>query len=407
MSARSGLFVVLALCTAGALAQTTPRFDGERKREPAVQPTAPQRQLLPPYRLELSPPAGADENAPILARPLPSTAIGLAVGERSCTLSVRPESGAGASWQGTSDATCARQETLQLPLGRYRVRLAMRWTPSGETTARDDTQDLVYEVRAGDRLRVRSLRLEPQRPEARSPLKLAWEVENVGPHPVQPLVIEVLRDGQLVERRTRSSLAPGQSINDGFIVTPTQAQRITLAINADPDNRSGEPAAHHGNNRATVSAEVAPGPPPTPVIVLGELQDSPGRSGYRPTSWSRSVTLCNVDPDARYVSELRGPRCAPSPLPCTGLYSGTPSRGEFWAGAFNANGSAMRPSCPGGLELPAGLQPGTLQGPIGSQNEHRFELQVFAEKNGRRSATASAAFSVQPNCRPPCVPLDR
>jgi len=398
--------LLAAACVVGAVAQTAgPRFDGERKRDPLVPLVKPAQPVLPPYRLVITPASAVDENQPIQVQPQPSPAVANAQGERSCTVSLRPESGSGASWQGVPDTSCSRIDTLRLPMGTYRARLTMRWRPAGETMAREDSHDLPYAVRVGDRVRVLSLRTEPAQPETRVAAKLAWEVLNSGPQAVAPLVVEFRRDGQVVERRTRPSLAPGEVWRDGFIFTVAEARRVALGIVADPDNRAGEPEPHRANNSLERFADVVPGPPPTPVLVLGDVTPNPGITGQRPATWSRALTLCNVDPDARYVSEVRGPACMP--LPCGGPYSGTPSRGDFRAGAFNANGSALTPACPGGLSFAGGLNPGTWQGPIGHTREHRFDLTVFAEKNGRRSPAATASFTVQPNCRPPCVETER
>lgn len=405
MSARHAIAALLLAGTAAALAQTTPRFDGERKRDPVVPTVKPAQPVLPPYRLAITPPQAADESQPIVVQPQPSTAIANAVGDRACIVSFRPDSGAGTSLQGTPDPSCSRADTVRLPEGTYRARLTMRWRPAGETALREDSHELPYAVRVGDRVRVLSLRVEPSQVETRVSSKLAWEVLNTGPLPVQPLVVEMRRDQQAVERRTRSSLAPGEVWRDSFAFTATEARRVTLGIVADPDNRSGEPGPHWVNNRAELAVDVRSGPPPTPVLLLGDLVTPPGLAGARPATWTRKITLCNVDPSARYVSEVRGPKC--SPMPCSGPYSGTPARGDFRPGSVFENGSTLVPACPGGLAFAGALKPGDLMGPIGHSREHRFDYTVFAEKDGRRSSPVSVSFTVPPNCRPPCVEQER
>lgn len=392
MNAPAWMAALLATCAFGAWAQSTPRFDGERKHSPIV---------LPPYRLSISPAVQADENQAIVVQPVPGTSAA-AASERSCTISFRPDSGAGSSWQGLPDAGCARQDTLRLPVGAYWVRLTMRWKALDEAVMREDSHDLPYKVRAGDRLRLQAVRVEPAQPQPMTPAKLAWELQNTGPVPLQPVVVEIQRDGQAVDRRTRSALAPGETWRDGFAFTAGEGQRVSLALIADPDGRSGEPDAHRTNNRAERVVDMQAAPPPTPLLVLGEVTPNTPLPGVRAATWSRLMTICNVDPTARYVSEFRGPGCMP--LPCTGPYSGTPARGDFRPGSFAADGTTMSaPACPTGLPFAGGLKPGILQGPIGHTREHGFDLTVFAEKNGRRSPSASVSFTVAPNCRPPCV----
>ena len=349
----------------------------------------------PAYRLEITPPSPAEESSAIRVRPVATSAGERDLQGRTCTISVRPAGGgAGTSWQGAPDASCSRQDVVRLPAGAYTVRLVVAGT--GAAT-RAQTQEVPYEVRPGDRVRLRPLSLEPARPESNVAAKVFWEVENVGPLPVAQLVVVLRSNGQVVERKTWAALSPGETRRDAFSFTPTTQTRMDFSVEADEGNRAGEPEAHRANNRASTAFDVAPGPPPTPVIVLGPILSS-GRSNV----WARDLTICNVDPHARYTSEFSGPRCKGG-LPCSGPYSGVPADGDFRVGSFFQIGAALTPGCPGGLPFRGGLKPGALQGPVGIVNDHRFEFRVVAEKNGRRVPSRTEAFTVPANCRFPCV----
>ncbi len=397
--------LTLCLVAACVQAQTTPRFDGERKRDPPLAPQPQTTAMLPPYRLALSPPGEGDESRPLQLQAQPTAAVGNVQSDLSCSFSIRPDRGTGATWTTPPDPGCTRLHTQLLPAGAYWARLTVRWRARGEAAVREDTHELPYKVRVADRLRLLSLRLEPVAPETGVPAKLAWELENIGPNAVQPMAVDVLRNGQVVARRTRDRLAPREIWRDAWTFTPDAAGSTRFALVADPDNLAGETEALRANNRAERSADIGAGPPPVPLLLVGPIETMPGPAGARATIWARRVTICNVDPQAFYRIKVDGPTCVG--LPCSAPYNGSPAAGHYRPGAFQVMGSWLDPGCPAGLAFSGGLDPGVLQGPIGSVHEHHFEVGVVAERNGRRSPGASIGFTVAPNCRPPCVDLQR
>lgn len=405
MSARRLAAALLLSAAAVAAAQTTPRFEGERRRDAPLAPQPQPTAVLPPYRLALSPASEGDEGRPLQLQAQPTAAVGNVQSDLSCSFSIRPDRGAGATWTTPPDPGCMRLHSQPLAAGAWWVRLSVRWRPRGEAVVREDSHELPFKVRVADRLRLLSLQLEPAAPETGVPAKLAWEIENIGPQAVQPLALDLLRDGQVVARRTRDRLAPREIWREAWTFTPDTAGTTRYALVVDPDNRAGETEPLRANNRGERVAVVGVGPPPVPLLLLGPVLTVPGPAGARRTVWSRRVTICNVDPQAFYRTTVSGPMCLG--LPCSGPYSGSPAAGHFRPGAFQLMGSWLDPGCPGGLPFSGGLDPGALQGPIGRVDEHRFEVGVVAERNGRRSAGAAISFTVAPNCRPPCVDLER
>jgi len=339
------------------------------------------QKAVAPYRIDVSPPTRGVDSATITLKPVPTGTA--AIAEKMCALSVRPANGTGNSWQGTADPTCALDAFVRLPIGQYIIRLAILWKASGNTAGINQVQEIPYEVRAGDRLKIRSLTLDRGPLATNSDGKVLIEIANIGPVVVPRSSIKGIfrsaNGSKVVMEKQIAPLQPGAVYRDGVSFFPVRSGRSTLAIEVDMANIAGEGSEFLANNKAELSFDVGPGAPPKPVLATGStrVQEVPHMN-----TWEISYAICNVDPEASYAVSLRClDNCtdpgislnaaAPSTPICTPL-------GECGGGAQYLPDGGGR--CPPNLSFPGAIQPPRLKRFISPYAAHDYELGVQAEK---------------------------
>lgn len=354
-----------------------------------------------PFRIDVSPPQTGVDSGVIRVKPMPTMPMSLA--DKTCALSIRPAVGSGTSWQGAPDATCSREDTVRLPIGHYTIRLAVLWRPTGSSTGYNQAQDAAYEVKAGDRLRVRGLALEGSPPATNISGKARFEIENVSPVAVRGFMVRGRfhsPDGaQLVLEKRIGAIQPGEVVRDAAAFFPVRPGRSQVSVEADLENVGGEGPGFLSTSKAELQFDVAPGPPPKPLIVPGAIRTQKTLAIHE---WILDFTVCNVDPDALYRPKLTCPTCRDIPplpiLPCT------PSRGDCPAGSFSASGIGLAPQCPGGLVFRGAFKPGEARGSISPFADHDYQLTVEAQKIGRTVSSDTRTIHAPTDCRlSPCV----
>jgi hypothetical protein len=357
------------------------------------------RAALPPFKIAVTPPLTSVEGTALRLRAVvtqPAT-----VSQQVCKLEVWSEAqGHGspvAIWAGASDPGCSREETVNLPSGRYVVKLGAGWQPAGGGPSRFTTIETPYEVTAGDKVQLTRCAFSTRQPMAGRPLSVSWEVRNLSAYPVGSFRVSVLVDQQEVAGTVFvETLAAGAASSRTVTFTPRSAGTFRTRCSADPENKFHEPPDAFKNNTVNGEINVLQAEVLRPVIQLGKLHMSP-------IYWKQEYTICNVDLDAFYKNELSG-----CPLPCTGGWDGTPSR-DFTVNSFSADGSGITPRCPAGLTSSAALNPGTAEGTRNQYEDRTYTLKVTASKDGQ-SAGVSVPIRVPQNCGmlsiPICVPME-
>ncbi len=366
-----------------------------------------QQKVTTPYRIEVTPPQAGLDSAVIRVKPMP--AMPLAIADKTCALSIRPTSGTpGTAWQGQPDPTCSREESLRLPIGLYTIHLAILWRPSGSTTGRNDTQDLPYEVRAGDRLRVLSLRRDTTQPATNTAGKYTFAIENVGLVPINGVWVRGWLHGpsgaQLLIERRIGGIRPGEVVNDAMQYIPVSPGPSRVSVEVDSENVAGEVGDFRNNNKMQQEFAVAPGPPPKPILVPGAITTQ--RSAARST-WVLEFTVCNIDPDAAYQPRLMCTNCPNRIEPADWGWC-TPSQGgAYFCGstAIALDGNGITPRCPGGLAFRGAIKPESKLKEISPWADRDFQLLVQAKKPGQVTVTSDVInIHVPTDCRlPPCV----
>ena len=339
------------------------------------------QKAVAPYRIDVSPPTHGVDSATITVKPVPTGTAVLA--EKMCALSVRPVNGTSNAWQGTADPTCAKNAILRLPVGQYIIRLAILWKALGNTAGLNQVQELPYEVRAGDRLKVQSLTLDRTPLATNSDGKALIEIVNVGPVAVPRFSMKGIfrsADGsKVVLEKQIAPLQPGAVYRDGVAFFPVRSGRSTLAIEVDSANAASEGSGFLSNNKAELSFDVGPGAPPKPVLVTGstQVQEAPHMN-----TWELSYAICNVDPEASYAVSLRClDHCTDPGISLNAAAPSTPlcaPLGECGGGAHYLPDGGGR--CPPNLPFPGAIQPARLKRFISPYAAHDYELGVQAEK---------------------------
>ncbi len=343
---------------------------------------------LPPYKIAVTPPGSALEGAPVRIRPIATGAA--AIAQQVCRLEVWREGNAhGAFWAGASDAGCSREEAMNLPAGRYVVKLAMSWeTVGGPVTAvrgsRRATAETPYEVTSTEKLQMTKCEFSPIRPMAGRAANVSWEVRNLASAPLGPFRVSIVVSHQAVDSFTVAALAAGAAFSRTAPWTPQTPGTFRVQCIVDPENAVNESPSFLKNNTMNNEITVVSADVLRPVIVLGTLRLSP-------VGWSQDYTVCNVDVDADYRPEMVG--CA---RPCNGGWNGVPSR-DFTPDRVSANGSGISPGCPGGLVSRTAFKPGPADGPRNHYEDKTYTLKVRASREGR-SAESSVPVRVPQYC---------
>ncbi|MEQ1627610.1 MAG: CARDB domain-containing protein [Nitrospira sp.] len=361
------------------LDQTVAWAQGVAKDRTAARDFA--QKAVAPYRIDVSPPTRGVDSATITLRPIPTGTSALV--EKMCALSVRPANGTGKSWQGTADPTCAKDAIVRLPVGHYIIRLAILWKASGNTAGLNQVQELPYEVRAGDRLKVQSLTLDRSPLATNSDGKVLIEIANVGPVAVPRFSIKGIfrsaNGSKVVMDKQIAPLQPGAVYRDGVGFFPIRSGRSALAIEVDSANAASEGSEFLSNNKAELSFDVGPGAPPKPVLATGStrVQEVPHMN-----TWEISYAICNVDPEASYAVSLRClDNCTDPGISLNAAAPSTPictPIGECSGGAQYLPDGGDR--CPPNLPFPGAIQFPRLKRFISPYAAHDYELGVQAEK---------------------------
>lgn len=349
---------------------------------------------MPPYKIAATPPVSAPEGTPVRIRPVAAGAA--AISQQVCKLEVWSEGNAhGAVWTGTPDPGCSREEAINLPAGRYAVKLAIGWQAAGGVS-RSATAETPYEVTGSEKLQITKCDFTPARPMAGRAATVSWEVRNLARSPLGPFRVSIVVSHAAVDSFTVGALAAGSTFSRSASFTPAAPGTFRVQCTVDPENAVHESQAFLKNNTifgelTVVSADVL-----TPTIVLGTLHMSP-------IWWKQEYTVCNTDVDADYRIELTG--CA---FPCVGGWNGVPSR-DFTPDRVSADGSGISPRCPAGLVSRVAFNPGTAEGPRNQYEDRTYNLKITASRDGR-SASTSVPVRVPQNCGmlsiPICVPME-
>ncbi len=357
------------------------------------------RPTLPPFKIAATPPLAAVEGTAVKLKPVVTGPA--SISQQVCKLEVFPEAQGGhgapvAVWTASPDPMCSREESVNLPSGRYVVKLAAGWQPAGGGSSRFATIETPYEVTPADKVQMTQCAFSTAQPMAGRPLSVSWEVRNRSAYPLGSFRVSIIVDEHSVGNVFVASLAPGEAASRTATFTPGSAGMFRTRCSADPDNKFHEPPEHFKNNTMNGEINVRAAEVLRPVVQLGKLHMSP-------IYWKQEYTICNVDLDAFYKNELRG-----CPIPCTGGWDGTPSR-DFTAISFSADGSGITPRCPAGLTSSAALNPGTAEGTRNQYEDRTYTLTVTATKDGQ-SAGVTVPVRVPQNCGmlsiPICVPME-
>lgn len=411
---------ILAVCVlASGMAILGPSHSGaQAARGDRTAPSAMDQKVMIPYQISITPPARAVDSETTRLRPIPVGVTG--VSQKTCAFSVRPAGGGPNVWQETADPTCAKEYSVKLPAGQFVVHLAVLWRLSGSSKVYNQAQDLSYEVRPGDRIKIRSLALDRNPVATNVAGKVIVEVENVGPVALSRLNLKgiftspagskVVRDVQI------GSLRPGAIHQEGIGFFPLRSGPSSVGVEIDMANAAGEGEGFAVNNKATVNFTAMPGPPPTPGIQTGTPSMSQtgvvAPPGVPASSWTLRYSVCNIDPEAVYAMTLTCMNNCSEPgvaLFTTSAGVGNWNRicdpqGQCPTG-FSAQNDGR---CPTNLPFP-GVITGQFTGPISSYADHDFELSVQAEKkHGPTTFSRTVKVVHVPKiCQlPPCTPTE-
>lgn len=353
----------------------------------------PARAENPPYTIQATPQATASEGSPVRFRPIRSPNT-LAPGS-VCILEVWPEGTAhGAIWSGARDPGCSREDAVNLPVGRYVVKLNVTWQGPGRGPLLSGTSTLPYAVISSvNKLQMWACGFTPARPMVGRSASLTWEVRSGGPGALGPFRVSILVGHQPVDSFIVDALAAGARFSRIVSWTPPSAGTFRLECAADPENAAHEDASQRKDNTIFDQVTVLSAATLKPLVVLRTLRLSP-------IGWSQDYAVCNVDRDAFYRVELTG--CA---RPCVGGYDGVPSR-DFSGTALSDGGGA----CPANLPSRIALAPGPAEGPRNQYEDKTYTLKVTATKDGTSADSGPIPIRVPQHCGmlsiPICVPME-
>ncbi len=385
-------------------------------------PPSMEQKVMMPYQLSVTPADRAVDSDLFRLKPVLIPVKGLT--QKACALSIRSASGGAVVWQQPADTTCSREHAVRLPIGQYRIKLAVLWGLSGSTTTYNQVQEVPYEVRAGDRLKVIGLTLHENLATTNRMAKVFVEVHNIGPIPVRSFTIRAFfqsANGMQTLRESRfGQLNPGQNLREGIGFLPVRGGSATVRVEVDKENVAGEPQEFVTNNFRELSFNIEFGEVVKPVLVPGNISTHITRTGKH--MWVADYTICNVDPDAVYniihgcptcrgVTRLlpigNGPHdCRPAQEP--GRPICLPS-----GGVFVADGTGMQPPCPANLPLRGALKPpGGIDGEISPFATHDYSYEILAARTVQNnflvgSNSNEIIVHVPQTCRlPTCTPTE-
>ncbi|HEY3348493.1 MAG TPA: CARDB domain-containing protein [Thermoanaerobaculia bacterium] len=349
---------------------------------------ASSRAEYPPYSIQATPSGSGPEGTPVRLRPI-RTGSGT-IASPVCKFEVWPQAAAhGAVWTGGPDPTCAREESVPLPPGRYVLKLGVTWKAGGSDHS--GTADSPYEVTSSvNKLALTKCDVTPAGPAAGKSASVTWEVRSGSPVALGPFRVVVVADHATVDSFSVATLAPGASTSRSVSWTPARAVAVALSCEADPENVVGESPALRADNTLRPTVNVVPPGLPRPIVVLGKLT-------LDKTQWHQEYSVCNVDVDADYDTDLTG--CAGCNA---GWYGGVPSKA--FPGLVKAEGSTAKPPCGAGLPWRAAFSPGPAKGWRNQYEDKTYTLKVSASRDGSRETT-SISIQVPRHCGMLSIPI--
>ena len=181
------------------------------------------RLVMPPFKIAMTPPLSAPEGAAVKIKPLVTRDASISQG---CKIEVWPEGQARAVWASTTDPGCSREDTVNLPSGRYVVKLTAGYFPGGGAPGRSTTVETPYEITAGEKLMMSKCTFSTPSPMAGRPMDVSWEVRNVSTFPLGPFPVSVVVGHEAVDNFTVATLAAGATVSRTATFTPRSAGRI-------------------------------------------------------------------------------------------------------------------------------------------------------------------------------------
>ena len=204
---------------------------------------------LAPYRLKVQPLTGANSDTPVRLRAEPSGTGATA----SCKFEAIPASG-GTAWSAARDNCSEASPTLAV--GSYTLRLTMRQgrPGGGYDDLTEEKRD--YVVSNAPNFAITSLVLDPQiQPAAGDITKVHMKMKNQGTETLRDLPWVVKERGNVVNRGTKSSLAPGEEFEVVVRLDPWLEGRIEVTGELDPNNQLNEPATRRSDNQKVASPQ--------------------------------------------------------------------------------------------------------------------------------------------------------
>ncbi len=345
-----------------------------------------------PYSIQANPAGQVAEGSPVRFKPVraPNTFALSPV----CTLEVWPESGGhGAVWLGAADQGCSREDAVNLPPGRYVVKLNVRWRVKKNDPEKSGIATLPYAVVSSvNKLQMTKCVFSPAQPMVGRQATLSWEVRSGAPGALGPFRVSVLAGHEKVDDFTVSAIGAGATVPRSVPWTPSKAGAVKLECVADPENAVHEDPTQRKDNTLFGEVVVQAAAVLKPVVVLGKLT-------LGTLDWIQEYTVCNVDPDAFYANDLSG--CA---RPCGGGYNGVPSR-DFTRDRIAQDGSTMTPPCPAGLVSRIGFKPGGATGVRNQYEDRTYTLKVTASRDGASADSGPISIRVPQHCGMLSIPI--
>lgn len=231
-------------------------------------PTGPTASL-PPYRLRVQPLMGANSETAITLKAEP-TGTGVA----NCKFEAVPTSG-GTAWSAVRDNCSEVSPTLAA--GTYTLRLTMRRGRAGGGYEDLPEEKQGYVVSAAPNFAITSLVLDPAvQPSPGNITKVHMKIRNQGADSLRDLPWVVKEKGNVVNRGTKSLLAPGEEFEAVVRLDPWLEGTIEVTGEVDPNNQLNEPATRRSDNRKVASPQSPPmatemlRPPVTGIDLRGE-----------------------------------------------------------------------------------------------------------------------------------------
>ena len=301
--------------------------------------------------------------------------------------------GGGAPQSFTEDLSCEGQY-FRLQPGAYRLRVAYTFDRPDGSIGDGVVQRGRYEVTLEPHVEVTSLELDPSEPTVGEDVTIRMTIANTSNGTLSRVPWQLLMNAASLRNGAQFDVAPGASFDVPPVTFSAPVGLTEIFGHVDFANELNEAQAERANNTKAVAIMVEPivSPPPpasalpTPIIV------PPGTIRNVGPRFEFSYTICNVIPAATYVPVASG---------WTAGFAGV-ANSDYLPGAFNSDGSLLRPPCPTTLSARAGLKPGLAHGPRPVCGTERRSFRVDAILGALRATSAVFVFTVRGDV--PCPP---